>query len=205
MDSVLGGRVRPDARQRRYRHRGVGSRGRWRCWSVRVATAVVVELPAPLCPATGRIALPCEPWAPDPHDGVQAARRSPSTCRNQPSSWFQLTKMRLTSLSSQLMEVLRRFDLVRQAVPSRAVCGGQSPADDSEGARRASAPAPHARALRPLHAVSGMRPSLLARLPLFPHAALSRCGVRRRQPRRRAWVSAAVNTLSDLRRDPRRR
>jgi hypothetical protein len=29
-----------------------------------------------------------------------AARRSPSTCRNQPSSWFQLAKLRLTSLCS---------------------------------------------------------------------------------------------------------
>ena len=87
-----------------------GGGGRWRGWSVGVAVAVVVELLAPsLRPAAGRIALPWEPWAPGPHDGFQAARRSPSTCRNQPSSWFQLTKMRLTS-SNVLISLGRNLD-----------------------------------------------------------------------------------------------
>ena len=37
----------------------------------------------------------------EPHPNHQAARLSLSTCRNQPSSWFQLAKMRLTTITVQ--------------------------------------------------------------------------------------------------------
>ena len=37
------------------------------------------------------------------HARHHAAVRSNSTCRSQPSSWFQLAKMRLTNLSSHVL------------------------------------------------------------------------------------------------------
>ena len=50
-----------------------------------------------------------------------AAVRNTSTCRSQPSSWFQLAKMRLTSLRSRVTSPKRELRLGKPGEGCRAV------------------------------------------------------------------------------------